>query len=240
MTRCAIYVTCVVLLWQHALAFKKNPGSGVSVGSFSDCAEDLSFELTWNDTGTILEFTMKYTITTLNPTGNWIAFALSDDQGMGSDNVFDCITDGNSTFVQRSQNIEDNNEPLPKMESWMTDTDGSYVNGVLMCSFSVYIDNATNVNFTTDWYVFFGNGRYSGGYKQQHDFLPKITDTEVDFQSNTNLCAPGSQTVRSGAATISSGTSILIISFWILHVIVCIRSEGLKWTPDVNNELNTY
>ena len=55
----------------------------MSIGCYSDCGSGgCSYEVTWKDTGTQVEFTMKASIPSLSSTGNWIALGLSDDKQM--------------------------------------------------------------------------------------------------------------------------------------------------------------
>ena len=73
----------VIMLVFHQVAFEQSKDCGVSVGCYSDCGSgDCSYEVTWKDTGTKVEFTMKASIPSLSSTGNWIALGLSDDKKM--------------------------------------------------------------------------------------------------------------------------------------------------------------
>ena len=62
--------------------FPKNTDCGVSLGCFNECKGDCTFEVTWRDTGTSVEFTLKSSLSQLASGGNWIAVALSSDKEM--------------------------------------------------------------------------------------------------------------------------------------------------------------
>ena len=73
----------VIMLVFLQVAFEENKNCSVSIGCYSDCGSGgCSYEVTWKDTGTKVEFTMKASIPSLSSTGNWIALGLSDDKHM--------------------------------------------------------------------------------------------------------------------------------------------------------------
>lgn len=209
MARLIGYLVELVLLCHSLAAFEQNPGCGVSVGCYNDCGSgDCSYEVTWKDTGTKVEFTMKASIPSLSSTGNWIALGLSDDQRMGSDTVFECVTDVNNYFVRRSRNPGYYNADVVSTDTWITDKSGSYTNGVLLCSFSAATGNGI-VDFGTDWYILFGRGVFENNIKKKHGSTPDISASKADFQNFVALTAAGQNIML-------KLHGIMMISAWIL------------------------
>lgn len=202
------YLAVLVLLCHSLVAFEQSKDCGVSVGCYSDCGSgDCSYEVTWKDTGTKVEFTMKASIPSLSSTGNWIALGLSDDKHMGSDTVFECVTDMNDFFVRRSWNSGYSNRDV-STETWITDTFGNYTNGVLLCSFSADTNNGI-VDFGTDWYILFGKGVFENNKKKKHESKPDISSAKADFQNFVALTAAGQNIML-------KLHGIMMIAAWIL------------------------
>ena len=209
MARLIGYLAKLVLLCHSLVAFEENKNCSVSIGCYSDCGSgDCSYEVTWKDTGTKMEFTMKASIPSLSSTGNWIALGLSDDKHMGSDTVFECVTDANNFFVRRSRNSGYSNIDIVSTDTWITDKSGSYTNGVLLCSFSADTGNGI-VNFGTDWYILFGKGVFENNIKKKHGNTPEISAAKADFNNVLALTA-------SGQNIMLKLHGIMMIAAWIL------------------------
>lgn len=184
MGRFVYYLLTVCILSKSLVAFKKNTDCGSSVGCYSDCSGDCTFEVTWREMGTKIEISMKASLASLSSGGDWISVALSSDDKMGSDTAFDCITDGSQVFVQRSTNPGKYNTQISPLDPWITVKTNSYSAGILMCSFDAEKSNAAGIDFDTDSYMFFGKGKWNGNLnsKFKHEITPKISAEKVDLQ----------------------------------------------------------
>ncbi|XP_063411610.1 putative ferric-chelate reductase 1 isoform X2 [Mytilus trossulus] len=129
-----------------------------------------------------MEISMKASLASLSSGGDWISVGLSSDEKMGSDSVFDCITDGTQVLVERSTNPARFNLQISPRDSWITIKTNSYSSGILMCSFEAEKSNAAGIDFDTDWYMFFGTGEWNQASKKKHSITPKISSEKVDLQ----------------------------------------------------------
>ena len=141
-------------------------------------------------------------------TSIWSAFALSDDDQMGDDDVIACkiLSDG-TAVVERDYNINaDNTYPVPLSTSdsaiGLSNSAVTYSNGMLTCSFTRVNSMSTVANYrniANPAYVLFATGPVnSAGFLQYHSDRT-ASQTQINFptgqQVQTTTVATSTTTV---------------------------------------------
>lgn len=173
-------------------------GCGSSIGCYSACDGACTFVVTWQDTGSNVDFTLSRTLPSGN-TDQWIAIGLSSDQSMGSDSVTECVTNGNTVLVRKSYNVGDSNTLLGNFTEGLTKYNGSVKDGVLSCTFtqSKTSSNPKIYDLNADWHLLVAYGKAADGIKYQHSLSPRpfASSDKVDFQATASLSGSAKEVV---------------------------------------------
>ncbi|XP_071117483.1 putative ferric-chelate reductase 1 [Haliotis cracherodii] len=177
------------------LGLPLDPGCGRTRGCFHDCQRGrCTYIVTWVEAGDVITFDMKK----IEPASSerWMAIAFSEDRLMGDDAVIECVIDAGFVRVYSSYNDDKINIRMEDKTAGLSNAAGSYVNGVLECSFDRvkrddFYPHLKDLN--NDYYLMFADGDAISGsiFPHRYDVLPPVTDVMVDLQSMESVGGEG-------------------------------------------------
>ncbi|KAG8436747.1 hypothetical protein GDO86_007727 [Hymenochirus boettgeri] len=172
------------------------------------------------------------------PNPGYVAIGFSDDQIMGSDDIYICTTSSTGVMVQRALSMGH----LPPQSRNLSTTGSvitSYQNGVLKCTFITLSSISTQARAnTTSYYIFLANGpSLANGQIQKHSQTPSISASKIDlsrFVGSVNAQGDGTRNLVLGhgalmlIAWMTTGTiGMLIARYMKLSANQVIHGKGL-------------
>ncbi|XP_069126728.1 uncharacterized protein [Argopecten irradians] len=159
----------------------------VTRGCHHDCrGRYCTFIIGWEDKGDFIDFEIKAAVKERGD--KWIAMGLSYDRNMGSDSVTECVTTSGYVNVFQSFNKDTRiNSRLRNPKLGISNEGGSFVDGVLTCSFrrqKVVTSDISVYDLNKDWHILFAHGTAMAGMKLPHIYnpAPYASIDLVDFQ----------------------------------------------------------
>ncbi|XP_028666972.2 putative ferric-chelate reductase 1 [Erpetoichthys calabaricus] len=114
-------------------------------------------------------------------TNGYVAVGFSDDQKMGSDDIYSCALNNGAVNVQHVYSIGQSlSSPLSSVN--VSTIAASYSGGVMKCSFITKNAISTQQRSSTNTYfIFLANGPTSNGNMQFHPSIPIISPSKIDL-----------------------------------------------------------
>ncbi|XP_069137843.1 uncharacterized protein [Argopecten irradians] len=177
---------------------------GVTKGCFYSCDsnEDCMFQVTWQEAGDFIDFTMSHNISAADNV--WIALGISDDTNMKNTSVVMCKEMNGSISVELGYNPGYAYNTVATNTSDLVNTSGSLEDGIFTCRFQrrkIITEFNNTLSLTTRRFVIVANGSISSGLPQKHTTPPAVSSQKEDF---INI-HPEHTTVNPGEITTQPG-----------------------------------
>ncbi|XP_021366855.1 uncharacterized protein LOC110459088 [Mizuhopecten yessoensis] len=180
---------------------------GVTKGCFSSCDDTRKcmFQVTWQEAGDYIEFTMSQNISAVDNT--WIALGISDDTNMKNTSVILCKEMSGSISGELGYNPGYAYSTVATNTSDLIHTSGSHEDGIFTCSFQrrkTITDFNNTFTLTAKRFLIVANGLLSSGIPVKHTNEPRVSPVKQDFIH----IVPEITTVNPGVITTQPGPII--------------------------------
>ncbi|XP_033740429.1 uncharacterized protein LOC117327508 [Pecten maximus] len=177
---------------------------GVTKGCFSSCdsKDSCIFQVTWQEAGDYIDFTMSQTISGVDNV--WIALGISDDTNMKNTSVIMCKDANGSISVELGYNPGYVYNTVATNTSDLVNTSGSLEDGIFTCRFQrrkIISDFNNTFSLTEKHFLIVANGTLVAGVPSKHTTAPIVSPQKQDF---THI-VPEHTTVNPGEITTQPG-----------------------------------